>query len=86
MAPRTPDGRRKGDERPRRHRPGVDLTLTPAHGEPFRWLPRHGEPSCIGEWVTQQAIRWLAWLPLYTALIATLVLLVLVFDIPYLES
>jgi hypothetical protein len=74
MGLRTPDQRREGDERPRKHVQGVALTLTPAHNQPFRWLPRHGQPSCIGERATQTAIRCLAWAPLYTAVVVTLML------------
>lgn len=69
------DERRKGDERPRKHVAGVPLNLSPTHEQPFRWLPRHGEPSCIGEWFTQRAIKALARLPVYTAVISTLVLI-----------
>jgi hypothetical protein len=72
------DRRRKGDERPFRHTKGVPLNLTPTHDESFRWLPRHGEPSCIGEWVTQRMIQVLAYLPVYTAVVVTLCLIVLV--------
>lgn len=67
--------RRPGDHRPYRHQNGVELTLTP-HGEPFRWLPRHGDPYCVVEWVSQQTVRALAHLPVYTAIIATLTLVV----------
>lgn len=80
------DRRREGDVRPRKHTKGVPLNLHPAHGQSFRWLPRHGEPSCIGEWVSQRTITALAWLPFYTALVATLVLLVLVFGVPFMDE
>jgi hypothetical protein len=72
------DRRRKGDERPYRRKKGVPLNLTPTHAESFRWLPRQGEPSCIGEWFTQCFIRVVAFLPVYTAIVVTLCLVVLV--------
>jgi hypothetical protein len=84
--PRKNDPRRKGDERPRKHVKGVPLTLTPTHNQPFRWLPRHGEPSCIGEWLTQRTITALAWLPFYTAVVATLVLLIALFGVPWIDA
>jgi hypothetical protein len=70
------DERREGDTRPLEHDARVSLTLTPAEDRPFRWLPRHGQPYCIGEWATQHVIRLLAWAPLYVALIVTLILVV----------
>lgn len=78
--------RRKDDQRPYQHTPGLALTLTPDGDEPFRWLPRHGQPSCIGEWVTQHAIKAAAWAPLYTAVVVTLTLLVFVFGVPFVED
>jgi hypothetical protein len=73
------------DERPFKRKAGVPLNLTPGHHGRMRWLPRHGEPDCILEWFTQQGIKALAWTPLYTALVATLVLLVLLIEVPWLE-
>jgi hypothetical protein len=73
------DRRRKGDDRPYRHAKGVPLNLHPTHMESFRWLPRQGEPSCVGEWLSQQFLRTLAWWPVYTGLIVTLILLIQVF-------
>jgi hypothetical protein len=70
------DRRREGDDRPFRKAAGVPLNLHPAHDEPFRWLPRQGEPSCIGEWLSQQTIRLVAWLPIYIALIVTLIIVI----------
>lgn len=67
--PQTVDnGRRKGDERPKQHAHGVPLNLHPDHDEPFRWLPRHGEPSCIGEWLTQKTLKGLSWFPIYATI------------------
>jgi hypothetical protein len=70
------DERRKGDERPLKHDQHVALTLTPAEGQPFRWLPRHGQPSCIGEWSAQHTVRFLAWLPVYVGIVVTLILVI----------
>lgn len=69
-----PDSRRGGDTRPFHHNPEVSLTLKPAPNEPFRWLPKHGEPLSVGEWFTQRVVQALAYLPVYTAIIATLTL------------
>jgi hypothetical protein len=53
--------------------------LTPAEDRPFRWLPRHGQPYCIGEWAAQHLIRLAAWLPVYIAVIVTLIVAFQVF-------
>ncbi len=75
------DKRRKGDTRPLEHYdPEVSLTLLPAEDRPFRWLPKHGQPYCIGEWLTQHVYE--ARLEVYTAIIVTLVLLVLIWGVP----
>lgn len=79
------DSRRRGDLRPYRPTEAVSLTLLPAHGQPFRWLPRHGEPLCIGEWFSHMMIRVFASLPVYTAVFATLTLLVVLLGVPYLK-
>lgn len=42
----------------------------------FRWLPRHGPPVCVVEWLAQALVRLTAWLPFYIALVVTLILLV----------
>lgn len=55
-------------------------------GTPIRWLPRHGYPRSNGEWILQKAIQTIAFLPVYTALVVTLVLLVLVFGVPFLDG
>lgn len=44
---------------------------------PLRLLPRDGEPTCIFEWTSQQFVKALAYLPVYTAIIVTLSLIVL---------
>lgn len=50
--------------------------MLPAHGEKFRYLPRHGDPLCIGEWLTQKIVKAVAYLPIYTAIVATTTLVV----------
>ena len=67
--------RRKGDRRTFKHNKRVDLTMTPATDQPFRWLPRQGEPSCIAEWLVQQTVRWMAYLPVYISIVVTLTLI-----------
>jgi hypothetical protein len=74
----TVNTRRTGDTRPYKRESSGRLTWFPVCGKPFRWLPRHGEPTCILEWITQMAIRVAAWLPVYTAIMVTLTLIVLV--------
>lgn len=77
------DKRREGDNRPLVKDPRVSLTWKPAHDEPFRWLPRHGAPLCIAEWFSQSVIKFVAYLPVYTALVVTITLLVVIFGIPF---
>lgn len=63
---------RKGDERPLEH--SSPLAVLPSR--PFRWLPRHGQPFCIGEWATQHTVKSLARLPIYLALLAIVAVIV----------
>ena len=70
------DERRHGDERPLEHEEGVSLTLFPAENQPFRWLPRHGQPSCIGEWASQHLVRFFAYSPVYISVVVTLILII----------
>jgi hypothetical protein len=74
---------RQGDFRPFKRDPSEKIQWVFNTRFPFRWLPRHGEPSCIIEWLSQQMIKTLAYLPVYTAVIVTLVLLVEIFGIPF---
>lgn len=78
--------RRAGDNRPLRRDPDTNLSLLPDPDKPFRWLPRHGEPLCIGEWFSQSIIKLIAFLPVYVAIIATASLLVLIFGVPFVEG
>lgn len=70
------DERREGDDRPFEHDKRVSLTLRPATDQPFRWFPRHGEPSCIGEWAVQHIVRFFAYLPVYTAIVVTIIVII----------
>ena len=83
---RKSDKRRKGDDRPHEDDPGLKLTFFPAPDEPFRWLPRHGSPLCVGEWFTQHIVKTIAFWPVYTAIVATLCLLLLIFGVPFVED
>ncbi len=65
--------RREGDTRPLRNTAG--RLENAAHG-PVRWLPRHGDPYCPLEWLSQALIRLISHLPVYTAVIVTLTLIV----------
>lgn len=47
------------------------------------WLPRQGKASSIEEVIVQTAIKVFAWLPVYTAIVVTVTLLLIVFGIPY---
>lgn len=46
------------------------------------WLPRQGKATRRGEKMTQTTIKLIAWLPIYTAIVVTLVLLMLFFGYP----
>ena len=70
------DDRRKGDDRPFVHAEGVSLTFLPAEDRPFRWLPKNGQPYCIGEWLTQHTVRFISWLPIYSAIVVTGILII----------
>lgn len=76
--------RRMGDARPLKRDSASNLTWRP--GRPVRWLPRHGDPFCVIEWMSQKTIKSMAYLPVYTAVVITLVLLVLIFGVPFVES
>lgn len=66
--------RRPGDDRPIARGDGVPLAVFPT--KPFRWLPRHGQPFCVVEWVTQNTVKALAYFPVYLVVLAVVVLIV----------
>lgn len=74
---------RRGDNRPYRRGPSEPLQWVLNTRSPFRWLPRHGDPFCVVEWFSQKTIKSVAYLPIYTAIIVTLVLLVQIFGVPF---
>lgn len=49
----------------------------------FCWLPRQGNPISRMEWIVQTTIKVIAFLPVYTAIVVTLILLLHVFGIPF---
>lgn len=77
---------RFGDDRPFNRPEGTPLSRHPVCGKPFRWLPRHGQPMCTGELITQTIVKTFAFAPIYTAVIVTLVLLVLLFGVPWVND
>lgn len=77
------DRRRIGDTRSLRRDSGSKLTWDPNFNRQFRWLPRHGDPSCVAEWFSQKMIKSLAYLPIYTFIMVVLTFLVVVFGIPF---
>ena len=44
-----------------------------------RWLPRDSDPVTTLEKIIHRSIKIIAWLPVYTAIVVTLTLLVLIF-------
>ncbi len=65
--------RRKGDDRSL-DRESVPLNLAPTHNDPMRWLPRHGNPTCLIEWLSQGTTHHRV--VLYIAFVVTLTLVV----------
>lgn len=66
--------RRNGDTRPLESPVKERLAWHPF--QPIRWLPRHGQPGCLLEWFSQRVIVLSAYLPIYTAVVVTLTLAV----------
>lgn len=74
-----------------RHRPSMrkhderDFVYTgklawwPAKGHPFRWKPQHGDPECIGEYVSQNV--WRHRVIIYIALVLTVFFVFYLFDL-----
>ncbi len=52
------------------------VTFRPQPDKPSHWLPKQGHPLSIAEWMSQYFIRFFAWLPAYTAVVLTLVLII----------
>lgn len=66
--------RRAGDVRPLTSNRPERLAWHPTM--PIRWLPRHGQPGCLVEMLSQAIIKWSAYLPVYTAVVVTVTLVV----------
>lgn len=47
------------------------------------WLPRSGKPVCAWDWLVQKFIKIVAFLPVYTALIVTIVLYLEINGVPF---
>jgi hypothetical protein len=83
-----PDERRKGGDSSDERRKGDTrafiytgkMAWWPAKGYPFRWKPKHGDPECIGEEVSQAIWRYPRTVA-YIAIVVTISLIVQVFDI-----
>lgn len=52
----------------------------------FHMIPRQGKPSTPFEHLSQILIKFLAWLPVYTAIVATLTLYVIIFGVPFVKG
>jgi len=52
----------------------------------FKWLPSQGAPLTNSERVVQNIIKVCSILPVYTAIIVTLVLLLEIFGIPFVKG
>lgn len=44
----------------------------------FRWVPRQGKPRCIAEWASQALVRFLAFLPVYIAVVVSIILVIVI--------
>jgi len=49
----------------------------------MNWLPRQGDPTNWCDTCVQMLIKAISFLPIYTALIVTLTLLVVIFGVPF---
>lgn len=74
---------REGDKRPLEKECNVPLAWKLDFNNPFRWLPRHGPPYTVAELLVQKIVRLLAYLPIYTAFVVTMVLLIQIFGVPF---
>lgn len=68
------DQRRRGDSRPFRNSTDAPLDHWIDHENPFRWFPKHGDPFSIVEKVVQMIARLLVFLPVYVAIVVTIML------------
>lgn len=47
------------------------------------WLPRAGKPVCVWDWLSQKVIKTIAFLPVYTAVVATITMCLYIFGVPF---
>lgn len=57
------------------------MTVKTEGGTTIRWLPRQGRPVRSIEWVSQTIIKVIAFLPIYVAIIVTILLLLQIYVI-----
>lgn len=65
---------------------GKSLRTSPNFSEPFRMLPRHGKPTRYLEWVSQNTIKSVAFLPVYILLFVMLTTTASVWIFPYVRG
>lgn len=65
------------------HGSSTRLSWRFSHDQGLHFLPRQGEPFTVYEWVCQKMIKALAFLPIYIAIVVTLVLYIELFGIPF---
>lgn len=52
----------------------------------YNWLPRQGAPLSNAEKLVQNAVKVCAFLPVYTAIVVTIVLLLEIFGFPFVKG
>lgn len=65
---------------------GKSLRTFPNFNEPLRMLPRHGKPTCYLEWVSQNTIKSVAFLPVYILLVIFLTAATDIWIVPYIRG
>lgn len=50
------------------------------------WLPKQGKPMHLIDSVCQSLLRAMAYLPVYTAVIVTITMLLVIFGIPFIKG
>jgi hypothetical protein len=59
----------------------VCLPWWPNHDKPYHWLPKQGKAMSVVEYISQAIVKSIAWLPVYIAIVVTLTLAVLLWNI-----
>lgn len=57
------------------------MTLKTEGGNTIRWLPRQGRPLRTIDWISQTIIKVVAFLPIYVAILVTILLLLQIYVI-----